>query len=330
MLDALPGLYQAASNVINLVLAGEIAIQVRQLVDEESRAYKNLRRLGKVHTAQKEEFSSGQYIDLKRAQRGILGTEEDSFIEPVTVGLVNVFYLSNIASLFVTSFIDGRRREVLEMLDSGFAGLFLADVDFPRQPGYDQESFRAWTMNLALDIRTQYCMTILRQEFGENYDPDHIIHVCFSNTLEEEDVVLKGWDIGGLRTIDLLPDDHQRIFERIKVIQEVSQDLGNEDILKPHKDMFEWSKLQTDLIEWAKLISGGIEAEVNHLGGAETIRMSIESAKAQKAGGVRNDRVGTEDNAGTRVALDSTPSDISHPPGDTPELTLPMQLRGEL
>ena len=331
MLDALPDLYQAASNVIHLVLSGVIASQVRQLTDEESRVYKNLRRLGKVHIAQKEDFSSGLYIDLRRAQRGILGAqEEDDFVDHSTIGLLDVFFLSNLASLLFAIFTNGRRREILEKLNSDFAGLSLVEVDFPRQNGYDEDGFRARTLNLALDIRTQYCMVLLKQEIGENYDPDQIIHECFYNALEGEDAVLRGWDTTGLKAEDLLPNEHQRILERMKVIQEVSQDLDNEDIVKPYKDVFEWAKLQINLLEWAKLRSEEIEAEVNHLGGVETIRIGIESLRAQRLQRARSDRVGPEDNVETQVALEYSPSNVSYPPTDTAKLASSMQLRREL
>ena len=331
MLDALPDLHQAATNVINLTLSGETATQVRQLTDEESRVYKNLRRLGKVHIAQKEDFSSGQFIDLKRAQRGILGAhEEPAFTDPLVAGLAIVFYLSNLASLVFLTFTDERHRDILEKLNSDFPALFLPEIDFPRQSGYNHDGLRARTLNLALDIRTQFCLTILKQELGENYDPEQIIHECFYDSFDEDDDVLKGWDVSGLKTEDLLPNERELLLERIKIIHGISQDLVSENGLKTSQDLFAWPLLQTNLVEWAKFRSAEIQIEVDRFGGTETIRMGIESARAQLSGRRENNRDGPEDSAGPRVAVDYSPSHLSDSPTNTAELTASMQLQREL
>ena len=328
MLDALPDLHHAACDVIRLVVPGEIETgsQVQRLSDKTSREHKKLRRLGKAHLVQKEGFGTEQYINPHIAILGIFELQDhDRIVHPLLSGLLNIFYLSNIASSFVGTFtlhVDA----FIEQLDSKFASVFLTEVDFPRQTDYGvngHSGLRRETVDLALDIRTQHCISLLKRNLGgEHNEMDELIRQCFFAMHDEPGVSLKGWDTKGIRTSDLLEFEQRDIGNRIAAIRDVlgkTAQMSKNDTLEFLKDNFRWSAVQAKFIQWANRRVTEIEKEINALGGVEKVRTDIEATRAQGPGDSRSGHFDALENNSRRTELEYNPPIISHTLTDAAE-----------
>ena len=181
MLDALPDLSEAADKLLGCLMPGEIsdatvARQMTKLHTKGTTASINWRRHGNSFQAQRELFGSDLYINPFAALKTLLGTNQLSEATSSPWRPDALFHKANLAVLASSIFTRPWQEEddqFIEELEQAFPRYFteaLASSD-TLMPGHS--ILLAETFQFALEVRTQYAITLLARHSSQpNFDSD--------------------------------------------------------------------------------------------------------------------------------------------------------------
>ncbi|KAG8534113.1 uncharacterized protein KY384_000957 [Bacidia gigantensis] len=281
--DALPDLCTASERLLDFLISPKlmedgpkdavVSALSDELENKRSRTRNNLNRRIAAFNIQREVFSTKCFIDIKRSVRTILNSRElenaqgpwrpESLLQKI-----------NIAALTAAVFSP-------ETLPDGDFAWDELDSDFPHQfvdeqDDVDQESLQL-TLQLALEIRTQYVITLLTQRYGQpGFDLDDTLNEVFN----ERTQVLKGWNFNSMRTRQLSRDTRKALVERLSGIRQAYQqaatrDVGNDSISMALAAAYPRIDFLTTTLNWEVHQLNRLENIISPLGGPETIIESL-------------------------------------------------------
>ena len=306
MIDNLPDLFHYASQIVDLIAPHDVSDNAlneikTNLRNVNSRFRKNLTKYTTFFNRIREKYGRGPYINISSALVAILNQQSESGIEDGQAWRPDeIFYKANLAAaideLQRTRCELGDSELPLEKMDRDFPEPFLSRLVGATDPQSTGDStLSKETFALALEIRTQFALQFLRDNFPKaNFDPDHIIREIFLGS-EDNPTSVKGWGVDGLRA--LKQPQKNAITRRIDAIRkhfrdddEAVQNQRTVDIEGLY-EAFPLTVLVRRLFAWVRKRSDEMDTHVEVVGGAHAIQSALE--ERLKAGA--RDRVETHD-----------------------------------
>lgn len=190
--------------------------------------------------------------------------------------IIQLANLSEImANLFPTQWQSQKAEDALAHMQKFFPAPFMNGISnqSPRNsPG--QSMLFEETVELALELRTQYVIRLLHDHFSDdNFDPDEITRVIFF-----ADDHFRGWNLDGLQ------DEHgnlprelsSHVQNRVNALREhFSQDLPQSANIQTLRTRFPWTSFLDRLAKWAAARATELKTEVRSRGGAEEIETML-------------------------------------------------------
>ena len=221
---------------------------------------------------------------------------------PLTSRPDDMLFKANLAVLAADTLLadkdSSKTSEKFQSLDLEFPKLFISTFQSPKSGSLTTEPGSSVLMGdtfaLALEIRTQYAIMLLKnQQYQASFDPDDILAQLFllqsddsnlgsSESLQQAN--FRGWQIEGLRDNDeLLPDCFQStVIERIHEIRRycplISEDTADFDGLEKR---FPWQDFALMAATWINRRCEEIDDRVIQLGGGSRIVEQISAHRAQ-------------------------------------------------
>ena len=286
MLDALPDLSSASDKILSYLMPPEIsettiASITNQLQKKDSRTNKNLRRLGNTFQVQRDIFGGESYIDPNAALRVFLGMRNASDNRAGVWRPDPLLQKANLAVLApsVLSYPwQNQNDQFIEVLEQSFPLPFMTGFSPPDTlaPGFSALSMQ--TLQLALEIRTQYVIILLTRLLGQpNFDSDVVLQEVFYQDTKN----LKGWDFVSLRSEDMTKELQQTILSRLQHLRQAFTETsltsfeGRAASIEQLKTTFPWQDFVRQAIIWINLRLHEIEAQVISSGGPEGIAQAL-------------------------------------------------------
>lgn len=329
MLDALPDLVDASDKVLKVVLLHQVAevsdeqveTRIRTLQNPTSTASNKLSRQLPGYREQKAVYGNELYINQSIALRAMLGVRRPAEVGDGPWRPDDVFYKANLANLAfdVLALRGNVKQPFLEKMERDFPAPFLSQLSTMRHTSHTAgaSSLVRETFETALCLRVQLFLSMMKHApnfDAPNFDPDHVLHQLFL----EDDKTMRGWDIDGLRTVDLSNQQIKEMVIRVDSIREHfsheprSQRFDKVVNIPALESQYPWSECVVKLLLWARQRANEIEAHLASLGGVDGLQEAL-GAELQNRKDVGSKL--TDEDAGT-VFLDYTPSELSHRPSE--------------
>ncbi|KAF9631632.1 hypothetical protein BFW01_g2494 [Lasiodiplodia theobromae] len=298
MIEFLEDLFTDASKILEIVAPKNApAEQLVSVASEAASPGSKTRRLvakrGERFKEARENFGDGDFINIETVLASLVSGE--SFYETGTFSRPNaVLYKANVATLVKQVATLPEDRSVI------YDGLLSLDNTFPRNlmdPVDYQDAnaepagnpLIAETVSLALDIRTQFAISLLiKHEAEENFNPDELIRSVFFTVPEDDEdgavaSHLRGWEILGLGLSDdelpaFVKEAATRRVEQIRQIfqeDEDSLEQGSHINVEMLESAFPWRDFVVRVLKWASLYNVKLDNEVDSLGGVPAIQDSL-------------------------------------------------------
>lgn len=279
ILEGLPDLATESFRMIELLLPDGEPINVEALVKElqipGSSKGKRLRLREKLFESMKENYTNEHFIDPDLVLRKLFNADHHE-VGDHRPDLI--FFNANIAvltkELLVAKQDNTSTRKFLQLLDNLFARPFLS-------PQYPTE-LQSETRTLALDIRTQVALALLREyRDEENFDPDQILMQIFCEAPESRDETLSVYDDfmknGRFRKLaEISPEDDSQesnelsgtIRQRIATMRDAfrfdDMDEGGSDVVdfEVLEGEFPWNDFLGAVLKWASDRSMEVERSI--------------------------------------------------------------------
>ncbi|MCJ1285407.1 hypothetical protein MMC26_004747 [Xylographa opegraphella] len=325
MVDALPDLADASDKILNLLLPEELSNEnietiFKQLQDPTSLLTKKLARLTGSFEPTRKVYGNEPYINVSIAVRGTLAVRRSRQVGLGPWRPDAILYRANIAHL-MTSLFSLSAQSILpwaEKMERDFPTPFLSKLSESQQqvelPGVSY--LLDETLEAVFHIRMQLFISLLKQHFKDtNFDPDILLSEMFYDGPQ----VIKGWDVDGLRSKDLIGRHQKMIVQRLGVIQEL---FNEQDVLDVESLISEypWSTCVSHLVRWAESRRVEVEAQLVLVGGIERVTSALAAEITRRAAQPIEDAAkGGGDDSPLNVQLDFHPSELSHYPSDRPE-----------
>ena len=335
MLDALPELAKA-SDMITSFLAPEDMSQtsstelLKALQDPTSRASKKLTRLRVALQIPKDIYGNESYINLSIAIRAIHRVRRSADVGNGKWRADIVLYKANVAVMLdsvlshpsnsqsVQSHLDKLERD----FPLPFCSRVVSSVEETNHI-VGSSALSKETFQLALDLRTQYCITLLDRTHRQLFNPDTVVAQVFF----EGPQTLKGWDVKGLQTEELSADHETLILERIKEIRESFAEDHTNLAAGQYVDLsrlrlaFPWVAFLMKLQRWSRLRLNEIELQMASVGGVPGISTAIEAKFHRAATPEGQDEQEFIESNSPKVHFDYNPApEVSHSASDQVEL----------
>ncbi|KAL1635357.1 hypothetical protein SLS56_001781 [Neofusicoccum ribis] len=300
MLEFLDDLSADAGKILD-ILAPKTA-SVDHLASVASEAISPISRVSRVLEKRadrfkeaRENFGAGDFINRDTVLASFAGEaaiyeSNNAFRRPDSI-----LYKANVAT-FAKQMVT-LAREKLDIFDA----LLALDNTFPRNfvsSLHDNEqedsspggsSMIEETFTLALDIRTQFAISLLvRDQNEQGFDPDATLQSIFFAVSDEENNSaegsrLRGWEVLGLGSgdDDLPAPIKETVLRRIARIRQSfrgdQEDLEGGNYLDSERleSEFPWTDFVTRTLDWARLRNVELEDEINALGGVSEIQASL-------------------------------------------------------
>lgn len=289
MIDALPDLDEATNKILTFVSAlsqDEVSSFLVELEDPEARVTAKLIRYRENLRLQKQPFGREPYINLSIVLRGILGVPHDEDVGSGAWRPDNVFYKANMAILIYSLLSSDEKfmGSMLEKLDIDFPVPFFSSLGQIGKPG--ESTLLSETLDLAIDLRTQFCIHLLQNQFGhQNFDPDIVVRDVFYENVGTDPVILKGWSLNALTMND---KEKREIYRRMRLLREsFGADTQTVDIDRL-KARFPWSGFISKVISWCKLRLNEIEIALQSSGGLQAVQSMVRNEYHRKQTAAQN------------------------------------------
>lgn len=328
MIEFLEDLFTDANKILEIVApknapAKQLVYIASEAASPGSKTRRLLAKRGERFREARENFGDGDLINIETVLASLVNGE--SFYEPGTFSRPNaVLYKANVATLVKQ--VATLREDRSDIYD----GLLSLDNTFPRNlmDPVDYQDANAEpagnpliveTVSLALDIRTQFAVSLLiKHEAEENFNPDGLIRSVFFTVPEDDEdgavasSRLRGWEMPGLG----LSDDELPAFVReaaTRRVEQIWQIFQDEDSLEQESHInaemldsaFPWRDFVVRVLKWASLYNVKLDNEVDSLGGVPAIQDSLkqylETADIRSPG-KRNQTVSPSQRASTAGA----------------------------
>ena len=289
MIDALLDLDEATNKILTFVSAlsqDEVSSFLAELEDPEARVTAKLIRYRENLRLQKQPFGREPYINLSIVLRGILGVPHDQGVGSGAWRPDNIFYKANMAILIYSLLSSDEKfmGSMLEKLDLDFPVPFFSSLGQIGKPG--ESRLLSETLDLAIDLRTQFCIHLLQNQFGhQNFDPDIVVRDVFYENLGTDPVILKGWS---LNTLTMNDKEKREVYRRMQLLREsFGADTQTVDIDRL-KARFPWSRFISKVISWCKLRLNEIEDSLQSSGGLQVIQSMVRNEYHRKQTAAQN------------------------------------------
>ncbi|KAH7045798.1 hypothetical protein B0J12DRAFT_141313 [Macrophomina phaseolina] len=299
MLDALDELCTDAGKILDIVApntasAERLASLVSEVTNPASRTSIVLEKREKRFRDARQYFGDAEFINRDTVLASFAGGPTPYISANLFRRPDAIIYKANIATfaIQIAAITHGQLRayDILLSLDNTFPRNFLASLDEERVDlGHGSSALVKQTLEVALDIRTQFAISLLTKDQGETgFDPDATIQSVFFAMSDGENGMpekapLRGWEIEGfgMGDEDLPKLIRQTIAQRIADVRECFQ--GEEEALE-HGDYvdlaklnakFPWSDFVTRTLSWIRLRNIELDNEITSLGGVSEIVSSL-------------------------------------------------------
>ncbi|OJD28937.1 myb dna-binding domain protein [Diplodia corticola] len=292
MIEFLEDLYTGASKILTIIApksasTERLASVASEAADADSRTRRLLEKRAKHFREARGNFGDGDFINVETVLASLAHGE--AMHEPDVHRLDAILYMANVAAL------ASQIATLPEDRSAMFHSLLLLDHTFPRNLigslELEDGALGEETFNLALDIRTQFAISLLMNARNEvDFDPDASLNSVFFAIPDDEDGEgsgashLRGWDILGLGSgdDDLPKPIKEAVTKRIDKIrgafredQEALQQRDYIDAETLELD-FPWHGFVIGVLEWASVCSVEFENEVGGVRGIHEIQESLQ------------------------------------------------------
>ncbi|KAI9695257.1 MAG: hypothetical protein M1820_008776 [Bogoriella megaspora] len=203
----------------------------------------------------------------------------------------------------------GKAFEKFIALDLEFPRLFMSSLQSQKAPSTaihpGSSALRAETLKIALDVRTQLAIMVLKDQNGHSsFDPDHVIAQIFlvmpegsvsddADGATFEQYNYRGWPLQGLSDVDdSAPTQFQSVIaKRVEKIRSYILDFGDTIDFDGLEAAFPWSEFIMQAAEWARKRSQEIETRVDLLGGVDRIAEQVGKARERLESGTVDDNI---------------------------------------
>ena len=313
-LDALPDLFSASEKLLKYLLPSKISEvnvdEVReQLGVKNSRAQKNHLRLSDAFQVHRQVFGNGPLIDIRRILRALVGLRDLSSMSVTQWRPDPLLQKANLTLLILNVLNHPATAEVevfWEELNQSFPQNFLEDQ------GDLEASTLQQTLQLALEIRTQYAIMLIGRHVGQQtFDIDVILRQVFN----EPSSSIRGWAFENMHTEDLPKFFQKAVLQRqLRMRQIYQQAIENNsddaEVLTSLSTAFPWARFSFEIVSWASDRLRYVQNRITVRGGVEAIVGSL-SAEVQHR---REILPSQHENDGDRAESPEVPLTFSLPP----------------
>lgn len=230
------------------------------------------------------------YIHVRAIHRALFRSNGEAVA--ARSGLDLILYLANLV-VFTKQMIHSDRGEkfiwdALRQLDNTFPSHFMHSLVHEEQsPSAGQSKLVDETYDLALDLRTQLAILVLKRSYDNTKaNSDDIIEEVFFRSdfsQEEGGPPLRGWDVSVVdgEEAALPPHVHDLIIKRIHQIQEYfyvgdeALEESNNALLEDLENDFPWVATVMRILHWARLRHKELQAVMHNVGGAVAILHNV-------------------------------------------------------
>lgn len=282
MLDALPDLADVSNKILAFLVPSPLSEAsvmgvIAQLQTKDSRANKNLRRLGSTFQIQKDIYGGESYINPRGVLRELLGIKQISDLDAAQWRPDAVLQKANLAvlvSIILSHSVQEQDDQVVEELEQAFPISFLEGFVESEIPKIGSSALTFETLRLALEVRTQYAIHSLARHAGQrNFDFDDVLHQVFY----KNGINLKGWTVLGLRAEDLTEKAQLDILERLKELRNAFAASSEDPIasIEELKKDYPWATFIQETMAWIGQRLNEIEMQIDLLGGIGDIHLNL-------------------------------------------------------
>ena len=278
MLDALLDLSRASESALEFLVqptasANAITALASKLRTKDCRERRNYDRLLSTLSAQRDSYDSDAYINVHKVLKIVLGRnidldDDDGPWRPD--GILQKANLATLATGIFGQFQQQNEAPFVEDLDKEFPKPFLNGFAAVDMPSTGRSTLEADTIDIGLQVRTQYTIMLLARHAGQvNYDSDDILGQVFF----ESDTVLRGWPIAGLLSGDMTQDIEDVVVSRVDEIRIILSQ-HTEDPAKGIQMLqieYSWNAFVHEMITWIGQRLAEIDDQISANGGAKDI-----------------------------------------------------------
>jgi hypothetical protein len=305
IVELLPDLSREAFRLLDLLApsnasASDIENVVKELQVPGSGRGKRLRLREKTFDSTKENYTGALFINPELVLRKIFG---DQSLDAGDFRPDLILYASNIATLVKELLVAQQNNpstmDLLRDLDDIFPTPFLSGYEHDPQGG--SSALYRLTFDLALELRTQTCLTVLKNYQDEaNYDPDQLLAQLFFEPPLQRDSSLSTYvdamtngqlrKIAGYRGDSLnlieersgVEDSHAaEIRKRVEAIREAFRfeddaiEEGDYVDFDRLNDRFPWTSFLANVVQWSQSRMEEVNRGIEKQGGIENITRSL-------------------------------------------------------
>ena len=289
LIDHLPDLVQKSDTILNLLAPPNMSdlfleTRLRDLQTPDSKPKRSLDRARRLFRDVKAVYGSEDFIKTSIALRGTLNMKDASRIGDGAWRPDDAFYKANLASLVLEAFSRSTSASEpslpLEKLDRDFPEPFISRLHGRTRTGSTgSSSLYLETLDLALEIRTQCAVQILRQnQSNPNFDRHEAISQVFYESDNEN--TLRGWAIKGMDP-NAKRDD---IISRLRLVSSAVDSDVDANGFRALQEQFPVQKFLHKLITWCRARSSEIDGRLEKNGGIMGVQSELDSETRRRQG----------------------------------------------
>lgn len=343
MIESLPDLQRAATAILDFFAPSSSPAQIIELAkriqDPKSSHSRRLERMRSTFATQLKYFGSESYITIDQIADTLPPVElsPGSGSAQARIWRVDgILYKANCAQLALeiltrpslTDSVEGSMYELEGKFPSSFLGALVRDIDTHNA---GQSSLRRATVDLALDIRTQFLKTSLHtHQDDEMYNPHGLLHHVFFNEILEtqgdvDNPPLRGFNLSGLQDEDgNLPSRYEDdVQDRISDIRKFFRDNGAVDLVGLEAQ-FPWEGFIYSLSKWIRARNEEISRHLSQQASVDEIRDQLEDAISRRTSFNRSEPA-VENGKGVK-RTSATTAEETAPPQPRRELLPPAEI----
>lgn len=268
MIDALPDLDKAATDLLNFVVRSEqnparVVNAAKQLGNPQNRMFKR-RRDNLLREA--ENFGNQTYIDVNLVNRYIMSAAQNK-VADATRNPDPILHRANCALLALEVLVAGfgnSPEDAINVLEGNFPARFLGTQL--------EASLEAATFGLALEVRTQYLVAQLEMHQNDDgFNPVAVLDSVFYDEIMPDEEFTES-DLRPLRGFAFSPfeDENGRLPERFKNaandrindIRALADEEDGSHIVAALRGAYRWQWFKRRTVEWIRSRDDAITQEL--------------------------------------------------------------------
>ena len=289
LIDHLPDLVEKSDNILNLLAppnTSDLSLdaRLRDLQNPDSKPRRSLDRAHRLFRDLKAVYGNDDFIKVSIALRGTLNVKDASNVGDGAWRPDDAFYKANLASILLGAFSRSASAQEsslpLEKLDREFPEPFMSRLHGRTRIGSTgSSSLHPETLELALEIRTQCAIEILRQN---HKNPDFDRHEAISQVFYDPDNgnILRGWATQGMDP-NVKRED---ISTRLRMVMSAVDSDEDARGFKRLEEQFPIKKFLHKLLVWCRARSSEIDGHLEKNGGMLTVQSELDSETRRRQG----------------------------------------------